>query len=73
MKIPSDLIFLILISESFSSLKSCPFSVRIYSSGIFVNPPEFYEDQTLKSLSEKLDSHVLKTKVVKFEKNIKDK
>ena len=61
------------IRKAVSMLKKEGFIHSRQGSGIFVNPPEFYEDQTLKSLSEKLDSHVLKTKVVKFEKNVKSK
>ena len=59
------------IRKAVSMLKKEGFIHSRQGSGIFVNPPEFYEDQTLKSLSEKLDSHVLKTNVVKFQKNIK--
>ena len=61
------------VRKAISLLKKDGFIHSRQGSGIFVNPPEFYEEQTLKSLSEKLDNNALQTKVIEFKRNVVDK
>ena len=60
------------VRKAISLLKKDGFIHSRQGSGIFVNPPEFYEEQTLKSLSEKLDNNALQTKVIEFKRNVVD-
>ncbi len=61
------------IRKAIAKLKKDGFIHSRQGSGIFVNPPEFYEEVALRTLSEKYHGNHLKTKVIIFKKILSNK